>query len=48
MESKDGSESATSSLIGDHIRNPRDFFIYLASQGFPIVIYVTLGEGYCQ
>lgn len=45
MESKDESESATSSLIeGDHIHNPRDLFIYLASQGFPIVIYVTWGK----
>lgn len=46
MGSEDESESATSSLTeGDHIRNPRDpLSIYLASQEFPIVTYVTWGK----
>lgn len=46
MGSEDEPESTTSSLTeGDHIRNPRDpLSIYLASQGFPIVTYVTWGK----
>lgn len=47
MGIKDESESATSPLMeGDHICNPRYLFIsiYLASQGFPIVTYVTWGQ----
>lgn len=45
MAIKDESESATSPLMeGDHTRNPRELFIYLASQGFPIVTCVTWGR----
>lgn len=47
MGIKDESESATSPLMErDHTHNPRDLFIsiYLASQGFPIVSYVTWGQ----
>lgn len=46
MGIKGESESATSLLMEDHVHNPRDLFIsiYLASQGFPIVTYVTWGQ----